>query len=158
MDDNLPKGLRHIIEVYRLVRQSNYTRIEAIKEVSRIRRITSRSVTSACTRDIQITSEELDDFLVPENAKIFCQHLIRRYPTFQKDIEEFINSFDKDRTEIKEDPFGLKTLFPEEKVNLLRGALLKVVVSKLARWLIRNDLPIDIKTEIEELKKQLEKA
>lgn len=158
MDLKLPKGLRHIMDVYRLVRKSNFTRIEAIKEVSRIRRITSRSVTSACTRDIQINSDELDDFLIPGNANNFCQHLIRRFPTFQKDIEEFINSFDKDTTEIERDDFGLKIFFPEEKDNLLRGVLLMVVIGKLSRWLIRTDLPIDLKTEIEELKKQLEKA
>jgi hypothetical protein len=146
MDLKLPKGLRHIMDVYRLVRKSNHTRIEAIKEVSLIRRITSRSVTSACTRDIQINSDELDDFLIPENANNFCQHLIRRFPTFQKDIEEFINSFDKDITEIERDDFGLKTFFPEEKDNLLRGVLLMVVIGKLSRWLIRSDLPIDLKT------------
>ena len=52
MTMNLPTGLQHVMEVYRLVRRSHRSRIKAVNEVARTRRIDPQTVTSAYTRSL----------------------------------------------------------------------------------------------------------
>lgn len=52
MTMNLPTGLQHVMEVHRLVRRSHRSRVKAVNEVARTRRIDPQTVTSAYTRSL----------------------------------------------------------------------------------------------------------
>jgi len=85
MPGQLPAGLHHVLQVYRLVRRSRYDRLSAIKEVARHRRVDPQTIASACTRSLGINTEELEDLLHPHNAKRFREHVVRRFPSHQSD-------------------------------------------------------------------------
>lgn len=91
---NLPAGLQHVLEVYRLVRMSHHSRAKAVNEVARKHRIDPQTIRSACTRSLGIATADLDDFLLPENSKDFCSYLVRRFPPQQKEIEEYFQELD----------------------------------------------------------------
>ena len=83
MASDLPAGLEHVLEVYRLVRQSHFDRLPAIREVARKRRVDFQTVSSACTRSLGINTEEFEEFLDRRNSASFREHLIRRFPDYQ---------------------------------------------------------------------------
>ena len=156
MYENIPLTLRHIMEVYRLIRELKYSRLRAIKEVAQKRRVDPQTITSACTRSIGINTYELEDFLTPQKAKSFCLHLVKRFPSFQKEIESFFDGLEGSQGSPSEDPTGfVRTLFPEEQKNILKTLLLKNIYKKISKWLGRGDLPSDLRCEMEEVKKQI---
>ena len=63
MSDELPAGLHHVLKVYRLVRQSRYDRLSAVREVAREGRVDSQVISPACTRSLGLTTDELEDLL-----------------------------------------------------------------------------------------------
>lgn len=89
MTMNIPIGLQHVIEVYRLVRMSHQSRTKAVNEVARKRCVDPQTIRMACTRNLGIATADFDDFLLPENYEEFCAHLVRRFPPYQKKIEAF---------------------------------------------------------------------
>ena len=159
MNSNLPEGIRHALEVCRLVRLSHRTRISAIKEVARSRRIDHQTVLSACTRSIGINTTKLDEFLLVKNSDKFCQHLVQRFPLYQKDIEPFFRQLEGDDSESNDDPTRIvRTLFPDEKKDLLRLLLLHEVRKQLILWSDRDDIPENLKHEMIEIKKRIDKT
>lgn len=159
MTMNFPTGLQHVMEVYRLVRRFNRSRIKAVNEVARTRRVDPQTVTSACTRSLGIGTDDLDKFLLQENSEAFCEHLVRRFPPYQKEIEAVFAELDgrKDRT--IDDPLGMiRALFPDEKKDLFRLLLLHDVRKRFSAWSERHDIPEDIRREMSEMKKQIDKA
>lgn len=148
----LPRGLKHILEVYRLIRQSRHSRIEAINEVAMKggKRIDPQTVRSSCTRSIGIKISEFDSFILAENVASFEDHLIKRFPNYQDNIENFFDDITGRQPEIKgEDPVReLKALFPEEKRNLLKSVLLDKMKEDFHTWAKRTDLPDDIKQQL----------
>jgi len=156
MDTTFPTGLRHVLEVYRHARVSHRSRVNAIKEVSRSRRVDPQTVTSACTRSLGINTDELDDFLLPGNAKAFCQHLVRRFPPYQKEIERFFSQIEGKQDEPDDDQLAfVRALFPDEKKDLIRLLLLHDVRTQLSRWSERDDIPDEIKSEMLEMTKRI---
>jgi hypothetical protein len=156
---NLPSGLRHVLEVCRLVRESHRSRTKAVSEIARTRRIDPQTVTSACTRSLGIGTDALDDFLLPDNSEAFCEHLVRRFPAYQKEIEAFFKQLDGKNDKVVEDPAAaVRTLFPDEKKDLLRLLLLHDIRKKFSVWVERYDIPEDVRQEMLETKKQIDKA
>jgi hypothetical protein len=90
MTMSFPTGLQHVIEVYRLVRRSHRSRVKVVNEVDRTRRVDPQTVTSACTRSLGIGTDGLDEFLLPENSEAFCEHLVRRFPSYQRKSRYFL--------------------------------------------------------------------
>jgi len=116
MNMNLSSGLNYVMEAYRLVRRSRISRIQAVKEVARTRRVDPQTITSACTRSLGLGTDDLDEFLLPENSKAFCEHLVRRFPHYQKEIEAFFANIDGKKEPVVDKPLGaIRTLFPDEK-------------------------------------------
>lgn len=150
MEHKLPSALKHILEVYRLIRQARHSRIKAIKEVAMKNRIDPQTVRSSCTRSIGINISEFDDFVLIENADSFEDLLIKRFPDYQDDIESFFDDITGRQPKTKGDnPIRrLKALFPEEKRNLLKSVLLDKMQEDFHAWINRNDIPDDIKQQL----------
>ena len=154
---NIPSGLQHVIELYRLVRVSNRSRINAIKEISKNQRIDPQTVSSACTRSLQITTAHLDYFLLPKNEAMFCEHLVKRFPSYQKEIETFFNQIVCNGDVGAGDPSRvIRTLFPKERNDLLQSLLLQNISKKIAAWSVRDDIPADIISAMLDIKKQID--
>jgi hypothetical protein len=154
---NIPSGLQHVMELYRLVRVSHRSRINAVKEIAKNRRIDPQTVTSACTRSLEIDTDHLDYFLLPKNEEIFCDHLVKRFPSYQKEIETFFNQIVCKKDVSAEDPSGVvRTLFPKERKDLLRSLLLQNISKKIAAWSVREDIPDDIMSDMLGIKKQID--
>lgn len=159
MNSNIPDGLRHILEVCRLVRLSHRTRISAINEVASIRRIDPQTVRSACTRSIGIKVAQLDNFLLKKNFSYFRDHLVKRFPSYQQDVETFFKQLEGDTSISATDPASfIRTLFPDEKKDLVRLLLLHEVRKQLLIWSERADLPADVKNKMVEMGKQIDKT
>ncbi|MEW6670033.1 MAG: hypothetical protein AB1512_32890 [Thermodesulfobacteriota bacterium] len=159
MTGNLPSGLQHVLEVYRLVRVSHHSRTKAVNEVARKHRIDPQTIRSACTRSLGIATADLDDFLLPGNSEDFCSHLVRRFPPQQKEIEEFFGELDGKDSGSHDDPAAvIRTLFPDEKKDLVRLLLLDSIRKKLSVWSNRHDIPEDLKQEMASAKEQIDKA
>jgi hypothetical protein len=156
----LPSSLKHILEVYRLIRQARHCRIEAINEVAMKERIDPQTVRSSCTRSIGINISEFDDFVLVENLASFEEHLINRFPNYQDDIENFFDEITGRQPEIKgDDPVRkLKALFPEEKRNLLKSVLLDKMQEDFNSWSYRNDIPDDIKQQLKKWTELIKKV
>jgi hypothetical protein len=102
---------------------------------------------------------DLDDFLESENLAAFCEHLVRRFPPHQKVIEAFFDRLDGKERQSLDDPTAIvRTLFPDEKKDLLRLLLLDSIRKKINTWLDRPDIPDDIRQEMTDIKKQIDKA
>ena len=77
----MEKALRHILEVYRQVRQFGSARIDAAKMVAKKHRVSQQTVMSSCTRDVGIKgATELDYLLEPENTTELITLLLLRLP------------------------------------------------------------------------------
>jgi len=156
---NLPAGLQHVLEVYRLVRMSYHSRAKAVNEIARKHRIDPQTIRSACTRSLGITMADLDDFLLPKNSEDFCSHLVKRFPAQQKEIEAFFGETDGKGTVSPDDPAAvIRTLFPDEKKDLVRLLLLDSMRKKLSVWSNRHDIPEDLRQEMVSAKEQIDKA
>ncbi|OIP92834.1 MAG: hypothetical protein AUK24_00980 [Syntrophaceae bacterium CG2_30_49_12] len=159
MTISFPSGLQHVMEVCRLVCQSHRSRIKAVNEVARTRRVDPQTVTSACTRSLGIGTDDLDKFLLPENSEAFCEHLVRRFPRYQKEIEAFFTELDGKKDQTLNDPLGaIRVLFPDEKKDLLRLVLLHDIRKRFSAWSERHDIPEDIRREMSKMWKQIDKV
>lgn len=158
MQEEIPKSLSHVLQVYRLIQKSLLTRTKAIKDVAEKERRPYSTIASACTRDISIKGmDELDYFFLPQNVNEFRDHLIQRFPQYQSFIEDFFSGF-KGGGEIldKDDPERmLRPLLAGEKKDLLHKLLLKRAHGRLSEWGKREDIPKDLKQEIQELLDQI---
>jgi len=153
MRGNIPIGLRQILEVYRLVRSSACDRKSAVKKLAQVHRVTSQTISSAITRNIGVNTEELEQYLASDNAEAFRNHLVRHFPTFQDDIEEFFAALGVTQQDIEgnDTARSVRTLFSDEKKNVLMSLLLEEVKNNLSRWLERDDIPEDLRQQIQEL-------
>lgn len=156
---NLPTGLQHVMEAYRLVRRFHRSRIKAVNEVARTRRVNPQTVTSACARSLGIGTDEFDEFLRSENSEAFCERLVRRFPPYQREIEAIFAELDGKNDQAPDDPLGaIRALFPDEKKDLLRLLLLHNISKRLSAWSERHDIPEDIRQEILAMQKQIDKT
>ena len=151
------KSLSHAFEIYRLVRQDHYSRIEAAKKVGMKNRITYASVMSSCTRDLNISTDDFDNFLEPENTVEFKNFLIRRFPYHQEQIIEFFNAFEETIEEVEQDMVKklVRPLLPDEKKTLFNQIILSSMRDEFHNWISRDDVPKDIKNDIQEWLKKL---
>ena len=165
MNTDIPIGLRHILEVYRLVRESSILRLDAIKQVAKKHRIDPQTVRSACTRSLSISAKKLDKLLLEENIDNFEGLLVRRFPSYQNQIELFFREIKGESGKVDEDDPNrfIKPLFPEEITNLLAFLMLKDIRNKCSKWANRADMPKDVKDQfnqwinmIEKIEKKLE--
>lgn len=157
MREIVPKGLQYILEVYCSVHHSHQSRINAVKKVARKHRLDHQTISAACTRSIGINTNEFDNFLIPQNAQSFCDHLVKRFPSFRKQIEVFFAKQEGGTGFSSEKTLDIsRPLFPEEAKNILTMLLLKEVKNKLREWLEINNLPFNLKIQMEELKGRLE--
>lgn len=148
----LPTGLKQVLEVYRLIQMARYSRIKAINEVAMKERIDPQTVRSSCTRSLGIKMAEFDNFVLAEKADFFEDHLIKRFPNYQDEIESFFDDITGRQPETKKDDAlrKLKALFPEEKRNLLKSVLLDKMQEDFHAWINKNDIPDDIKQQLKE--------
>lgn len=160
MAHSLPASLKHILAVYRLVRRNNYDRIDAVNDVAMKERISPQAVRDSCTRSIGINTNKFDFFIAAENVDRFEEHLIKRFPSYQDDIESFIDGIIERKQEInQDDPLRkLKTLFPEEQRDLLKSVLLDKLQEDFIVWLQHPDLPADIKQALEKWQKLIKQV
>lgn len=156
MSSELPAGLHHVLQVYRLVRRSRCNRLSAVKEVARQRRVDPQTISSACTRSLGINTDRLEDLLHPRNAKGFRDHLVRRFPSHKQQISEFLAAVDPAASESEHGRAEriLKTLFPDEKRHVLESVLLGHIQGKLAEWAGRTDIPEEVRAEMLDLSKK----
>lgn len=156
MASDLPAGLEHVLEVYRLVRQSHFERLPAIREVARKRRVDFQTVSSACTRSLGINTEEFEEFLDQRNSASFREHLIRRFPDYQSEISKFFIAMSSSPvvTDDSEAERLLEPLFPDEKQQVIDSLLLDYIRRKLSEWAERSDIPKDVRDEMRRLSKR----
>jgi len=78
---------------------------------------------------------------------------VRHFPTFQDDIEEFFAALGVTQQDIEgnDTARSVRTLFSDEKKNVLMSLLLEEVKNNLSRWLERDDIPEDLRQQIQEL-------
>lgn len=146
----MEKGLKHILEVFRLVRQRDFSRINAAREVGKTNRITYRTVMASCTGGINIRTDKFDYFLEPENTTEFHDFLIRRFPSHQDRIDEFFSAFieQADGSEPNGPRRIVRTLFEEEKKSLFTQLILSSIKDKFQEWSLRNDIPPDVREQL----------
>jgi hypothetical protein len=158
MASNLPLGLQHVLDVYRLVNLSHCSRINAVNEIARTLRIDPQTVKSACTTRLGIRTRDLDEFLHSDKSDAFCDHLVRRFPVYRKDIEAFFNKFDDKKEQTLGEPVGpVNALLLNDKKDLLRLLLFQDICKSISAWTKRYDIPEDVRQEILEIKKQIDK-
>lgn len=158
MQEQIPKSLSHVLQVYRLVQESLLSRTNAIKDIAKKERTAQSTIASACTRDIAIKGMgELDYFLQPHKASEFRDHLIQRFPQYQTPIEEFFLAFQNGKDTLPADypERTIRPLLPGERKNVLHKLLLIKVHGKLSAWVKRGDIPVDLKQEIQEMLDQI---
>jgi hypothetical protein len=159
MTMSIPTGLQHVTEVYRLVRRSHRSRIKAVNEVARACRIDPQAATSTHTRSLGIGTDDLNEYLLPEDSKAFREHLVRRFPPYQKEIEVFFAELDGKKSRILDDPLGkTRALFPDEMKDPLRLLLLRGIRKRFTAWSERHDIPEDVRREMSEMQKQIDEA
>lgn len=147
----MDKALRYVLEVYRQVRQFESPRIDAAKMVAKEHRISQQTVMSACTRDVGIrNTAEFDELIETENALEFRSHLVKRYPTYQEDINRFFNAFGEHPDHGGSPASKIETLFEDERNNLLNQLMIKVFKDKFTEWRNRPDIPHDVRNQIAE--------
>ena len=147
MNNIIPATLSQILEVYTLVRQFHYERIDAIKNVARKHRVDPQTVRSACTRSIGINIAEFDNLLRQEKSHMLQEMLIQRFPDNQSQLEQFFG--DVNRLHEIENPDRIsklvRQLLPDEKKLLLLRVRLKQLISTIKLWEKRTDIPQDVK-------------
>lgn len=156
MRENIPIGLRQILEVYRLVQWSGYERQDAVRQIAQAHRVASTTISSALTRNIGITTAQLDDYMERGKEDVFCKHLVRHFSAYQNDIEGFFDSFRETTESAKNDPARFfRAYFPDEIKKALNDLLLDEVKKHLSQWINRTDIPEDLKHEFAILRKKL---
>ena len=147
----MEKALRHILEVYRQVRQFGSARIDAAKMVAKKHRVSQQTVMSSCTRDVGIQgATELDYLLEPENTTELRTLLVQRFPAYQKDINDIFKAFDDSGEPTDSASKKIETLFEDERKNLLNELIIKVFKDKFIEWETRSDIPSDMREQIQE--------
>jgi len=85
--------------------------------------------------------------------------LVTRFPPYQKEIEVFFAELDGKKDQALDDLLGaIRALFPDEKKDLLRLLLLHDIRKRFSAWSERHDIPEDIRREMSEMQKQIDKA
>ncbi len=148
---SFPRGLEHVLAVYRLVRLSHFDRLPAIREVARKRRVDFQTISSACTRSIGINTEEFEEFLLEESSERFREHLIRRFPDYQSEISQFFSAMNVSPEASDESERPLETLFPDEKQHVMDWVLLGYIRRRLSEWVDRSDIAEDVRNEMRRL-------
>lgn len=148
----MDKGLKHILEVYRLVRQNYLSRVDAAKQVGKANRITYETVMASCTRGINISTDDFDYFLEPENSSEFHTFLIKRFPNTQDQIDDFFSAFIEilDKPDKKDPRKFVRTLFEDEKKSLLNQLILKSLRDRFQKWSLRDDIPKDVREQLKD--------
>jgi hypothetical protein len=158
LNTNIPIGLKHVLEVYRLVKESSISRLDAIKLIAQKHRIDQQTVRSACTRSLGISAKKLDKLLLEENIDNFEGLLVRRFPSYQNQIELFFREIKGESGKVGEDDPNrfIKPLFPKEITNLSAFLMLKDIRNKCLEWANRSDMPDDIKKQFNQWKNIIE--
>ena len=151
------KGLKHVLEVFRLVRQKYYSRIDAAKEVGKTNRITYETVIASCTRGLNISTDDFDYFLESVNTAEFHNFLIKRFPSYQDQVDDFFSSFiqQADKSETNDSTKIVKTLFEEEKKSLFNQLILNSFKDKFQEWSLRGDIPTDVREQLKDWLKKI---
>lgn len=159
MNTDIPAGLRHVLEVYRLVRESSILRLDAIKQVAQKHRIDPQTVRSACTRSLGISVKKLDALLLDKSIDNFEDFLVKRFPSCQNKIEIFFQAIKGESGKSGgDDPKRLiKPLFPDEIINLSAFLLLNDIHNKCMEWAKRVDVPNDVKKQFDKWTIAIEK-
>jgi hypothetical protein len=147
---DIPKGLKHILEVYRLVNRSGRSYPGVVRTLTANSRPTAATIRAACTTNLGIKTEEFEMFLDPSNAAEFIQLLSRKYPAQQDAIHKFIKAILGKDDRLSEDPAEklLDTLFPSEQKTVISIQLLKTLVTDFEKWVQRSDVPPDIQDSL----------
>ena len=150
MHNVIPATLSQILEVYTLVRQFNYERLDAIKNVARKHRVDPQTIRSACTRSIGINIAEFDDLLLQEKSHMFQEMLIQRFPYNQCQLEQFFGDINRLHEIDNPDRISkiVRQLLPEEKKLLLFRVRLEQLISTIKQWGNRTDIPQDVKSQL----------
>lgn len=145
----MSESLSHVLEMYRLVTQQNNSPIEAAKEVGRQNNLNYSTLLSSCTRDLNISSDQLDHFLRSRNNYDFKNFLIRRFPSNRDQIVNFFNSFE-DTSEIPVLDMSkiVKPSLSDEKKILNSQIIVSSLREQFLDWITRDDIPHDIKEEL----------
>lgn len=151
MISNLPKGLKYIFEVYRLVRYENYTRKQAVNKIAtRHEKINPSTVRAACTREICIGTDRLDLYMKPGHEASFKDFLLNRFPQYENEIEEFFTyNFELKYSQKIDTRLRKASMYPSELLNELKRKLLIELQKSLDLWIDR-DVPNDIKITLQE--------
>jgi hypothetical protein len=151
------KGLRYVLEVYRSVRQQHLSRVDAAKNVGNANRITYETVMASCTRGLNISTDQFDYYLEPESTVEFKNFLIKRFPNFQDQIDEFFCAFDQTSDDTGQDISEkiVRPLFQDEKKSLFNQLMLNSFREKFQDWTARKDLPIDVREQLKDWLKKI---
>ena len=145
----MKNSISHVLEIYKLVVQKNYTQVEAAREVGKKRNIDYSDLISSCTKDLNISIDKFDNFLESKDDFNFKNFLFRRFPSHQDQIDKFFNSFQETRDIpvldlsqiIKPSPHNGKKRFHSQ-------VMLRSLTDNFLDWISRPDIPQDVKEEL----------
>ena len=147
----MDKTLRYVLEVYRQVRQSGSSRVDAAKVVAKNHRISLQAVMSACTRDVGINNTSAFDELIKiENTSEFRSLLVQRYPANQEDICRFFMGFGHKGDHTAQPVSKIDTLFDDERKHLRNEIMINLFRNKFTEWQTRSDIPSDVRNQVSE--------
>jgi hypothetical protein len=139
-----PTGLRQVLNVYRIVSQGGELH-EAFLEVAEHRGVTPNTVRSACTRNLCLTTAEFQELSRPENADLFRDFIIARFPLLRLPLESELQRLEEEK--------GPRIRKPGRTRPVLgKGYML----SQLNKWTSHPGIPKDLKTDMLEMIDRLE--
>jgi hypothetical protein len=153
----MDKALRYVLEIYRQIRQSGSSRIDASKTVAKKNRISQQTVMSACTRDVGIRNTAQFDVLIePKNISEFRSVLVKRYPASQEEIDHFFMAFGIKGESTDQVTSKIETLFDDERRSLRNELMIREIRKRFAEWQARSDIPPDVRKQISQWRSLLE--
>lgn len=139
-----PTGLRQVLNVYRIVSQGGELP-DAFDAVAEQRGVTPNTIRSACTRNLCLTTAEFQELSRPENAELFRDFIIARFPLLRLPLESELH-----RLEEKSEPGTVRSGSPRPLLGK------SYMLSRLNQWTNHPGLPKDLKSDMLEMIDRLE--
>ncbi len=149
--------LSNILEIYRNVVQKQYALDDAAAEVGKEINIDKSALLSSCTKELNISSEVFNSFIVSDDPFNFKNFLVRRFPADQSKISRFFNTFEEggdipviDLTKI------IKASPHTEHKYVSNSSMLSSLKEDIQYWITRHDVPQDVKDAMKDWVRKME--
>ncbi len=151
------KSLSHILELYRYVVQKQYTLDDAAAAVGKEKNIDKSALLSSCRKELNISIEVLNGFLISEDPFNFKNFLVRRFPADLSKISRFFNTFeDSSDIHVLDLTKVIKPSSHTDHKYMSNSTLISMLKEDLQYWVTSHDLPQDVKDSMKGWIKKIE--